>query len=88
MILRIFRLVISKLEELFDRDTPSNVSDVTYSISPDDYKECNYLLRTTSNVISTLSHTGWVILLTQTLGQAEKRPDALKSEGRCCLEPV
>lgn len=79
---RIFHVVVLKLEELFERDSPSEADEDSQSISPDDYKECNYLLRTVSNVISTLSHTGWIALLTQTISDLEKRPDAPKSEGK------
>lgn len=79
---RIFHVVVLKIEELFERDTPSEADHDNQSISPDDYKECNYLLRTASNIISTLSHNGWIALLTQTLAEMEKRPDAPKSEGK------
>lgn len=78
---RIFHVIVLKLEELFEHDTPSAVTEEDQSISPDDYKECDYLLRTASNVISSLSHNGWITLLTHTLGQTEKRLDETKSEG-------
>ncbi|KAJ6095813.1 hypothetical protein N7486_006559 [Penicillium sp. IBT 16267x] len=77
---RIFHVVILKLEELFEHDISGAVTEEDHSISPDNYKECNYLLRTASNIISSLSHSGWITLLTHTLGQIEKRPDASKSE--------
>ncbi|KAJ5669700.1 hypothetical protein N7462_010770 [Penicillium macrosclerotiorum] len=77
---RIFLLVVSKLEELFERDSPSDAEN-NQAISPDDYKECNYLVRTVSNIISTLSHNGWITLLTHTAGQPEKRADLTPSEG-------
>ncbi|KAJ5634423.1 hypothetical protein N7528_002265 [Penicillium herquei] len=77
---RIFHVIVLKLEELFEHDTPSAVAEVDLSISPDDYKECKYLLRTASNVVSSLSHSGWMTLLTHTLDQSEKRPDTSKSE--------
>lgn len=82
---RVLLVIISKLEELFERDGLREVDGDSRSISPDDYKECNYLLRTASNIISALSHNGWLTLLTQTLAQAEKRPDASKSEGESRL---
>lgn len=78
---RIFHVIVLKLEELFEHDTPSAVTEEDQSISPDDYKECDYLLRTASNVISSLSHNGWITLLTHTLGQTEKRLEETKSEG-------
>ncbi|KAJ5759366.1 Dopey N-terminal [Penicillium odoratum] len=77
---RIFHVVSLKLEELFDHDTSGAGTEQDQSISLDDYKECTYLLRTASNIISSLSHSGWITLLTHTLGQTEKRPDAPKSE--------
>jgi len=40
------------------------------------------LLRTASNIISILSHNGWVHFLSHTLNQTENRPDTAKSEGR------
>lgn len=73
--------MVSKFEELFERDAPSAANETDMFISSDDYKECNYLLRTASNIISTISHRGWVTLLSNTLGQMEKRPGTSKSEG-------
>ncbi|KAJ5081607.1 hypothetical protein NUU61_009871 [Penicillium alfredii] len=77
---QVLLVVVSKLEELFERDAPSDTVDGIQAISPDDYKECNYLLRTASNIISSLSHSGWITLLNHTLGQTERRPDTSKSE--------
>lgn len=79
---RIFHVIVSKFEELFERDTPSVGTGNNRSICPDDYKECNYLLRTASNIISTLSPKGWITLLSHTLGQLEKRPGTSKSDGK------
>lgn len=79
--------MVLKLEEIFERDAPSEMTEGKQCISPDDYKECDYLLRTASNIISILSHNGWIILLTHTMGQTEKRPDAPKSEGVPLLLP-
>lgn len=84
---RIFHVIVSKLEEMFERDTPGETARDNQSISPDDYKECYYLLRTASNIISILSHNGWMILLSHTLGQTENRPDTAKSEGKVRLSP-
>lgn len=78
-------MVVAKLDELFERDSTNNPAESSQTLSPDDYKECNYLLRTTSNIISTLSHNGWITLLTHTLDPNEKRPDVPKSEGRLSL---
>lgn len=79
---RIFHVVVAKLDELFEREYPSDATESSQTVSLDDQKECSYLLRTTSNIISALTQNGWITLLTRTLDQAEKRPDASKSEGR------
>lgn len=73
-------MVISNLDELSESDETSEKKTDTYSISPDDYKECAYLLQTASNIISALSHNGWIALLTHVLGN-EKRLEASKAEG-------
>lgn len=78
-------MVVSKFEELFERDTPSVGIESNQSICQDDYKECNYLLRTASNIISTLSQNGWITLLSHTLGQMEKRSGTSKSDGETRL---
>lgn len=77
---RVFRIVISRIDELFFRSAQSGIDLETTTISPDDYKECNYLLRTTSNIVSALSHNGWVTLLTHTFAQVDK-PQDVASEG-------
>ncbi|KAJ6160966.1 hypothetical protein N7470_004362 [Penicillium chermesinum] len=77
---RIFQIIVLKLDELFEHETPSAVAEETRSISPDDYKECNYLLRTASNMITSLSHNGWIALLAHDLDQTDKQ-DKSKSEG-------
>jgi hypothetical protein len=77
---RVFHVVISNLDELSEPDEISEKKTDNHSISPDDYKECDYLLRTASNIISALSHNGWIALLTHVLGN-EKRLEATKSEG-------
>ena len=79
---RVFRIVISRIDELFFRSVQSGLDTDTTTVSPDDYKECNYLLRTTSNIVSALSHSGWVTLLTHTLSQGDKHQDGLTSEGK------
>ncbi|KAJ5189304.1 Armadillo-like helical [Penicillium cf. griseofulvum] len=76
---KVFHVVISNLDELSEHDeTGGNTTD-NHSISPDDYKECDYLLQTASNIISALSQNGWVALLTHVLGN-EKRLETSKSE--------
>ncbi|KAJ5776476.1 uncharacterized protein N7511_001487 [Penicillium nucicola] len=76
---RVFLVVISKLDELCERDDQSQSNPDNQSISPDDYKECDYLLQTATNIIATLSHNGWITLLTHMLSN-EKRPSTSKSE--------
>ena len=80
---RVFRIVISRLDELFLRSSQTEVGKEPTAISPDDYRECNYLLRTASNILSSLSHSGWITLLTHTLSQPDKHQDLPASEGEC-----
>ena len=70
---------MSKFDELFEHD-PNDADPESQSISPEDYKECDYLLQTASNIIAALSQNGWIILLTHVLGN-ERRPEKSKSEG-------
>ncbi|EPS33880.1 hypothetical protein PDE_08842 [Penicillium oxalicum 114-2] len=72
---KVFYILVSKLDELFERGVPGLKQD--QAISPDDLRECTYLLRTASNIISTLAQHGWMTLLTSTLSQPEKKPDAI-----------
>lgn len=75
-----FHVIISKLDELSEHDDPTGKDVDSQLISPDDYKECDYLLQTASNIIAALSQNGWFTLLTHVLGN-EKRPEVPKSEG-------
>ncbi|RAK97414.1 cellular morphogenesis regulator DopA [Aspergillus ibericus CBS 121593] len=77
---KVFRMVVSKLDRLFQRSDSLEPDTANPTISPDDYKECSYLLQTISNLISTLAHNGWISLLTQTLVQVEKHKDTPASE--------
>ncbi|KAG0158259.1 hypothetical protein PDIDSM_5772 [Penicillium digitatum] len=76
---KVFHVVISNLDELSEPDEIGEKNKEIYSISPDDYKECDYLLQTASNIISALSHNGWIALLTHVLGN-EKRLETSKPE--------
>ncbi|OJJ30606.1 hypothetical protein ASPWEDRAFT_46216 [Aspergillus wentii DTO 134E9] len=78
---KVFRIVISKLDDLFLRADHVEGDAETLAVSPDDYKECNYLLRTLSNIISTLSHNGWIILLNHTISQVDKHQAGSTAEG-------
>ncbi|CAG7934177.1 unnamed protein product [Penicillium olsonii] len=75
---KVFHVVMSKFDELFEHD-PNDADPESQSISPEDYKECDYLLQTASNIIAALSQNGWIILLTHVLGN-ERRPEKSKSE--------
>ncbi|KAJ5662078.1 uncharacterized protein N7477_009694 [Penicillium maclennaniae] len=77
---KIFHVIISKLEELLERDLHGEAIHDNHSISPEDYKECYYLLRTASNIISILSHNGWIIFLSHTVSHAENRPETVKPD--------
>ncbi|KAJ5129652.1 Dopey N-terminal [Penicillium bovifimosum] len=76
---KVFHVVLSKLDELSEHGDMSEKQIDNHPISPDDYKECDYLLKTSSNIISALAHNGWATLLGHVLGN-EKRPEKSKSE--------
>ncbi|PYH91975.1 hypothetical protein BO71DRAFT_458677 [Aspergillus ellipticus CBS 707.79] len=77
---KIFRMVVSTLDRLFQRSDQLEPDAENPPLSPDDYKECSYLLQTVSNIISTLSHNGWISLFTQTLAAIDKHKEATTSE--------
>ncbi|RHZ58534.1 cellular morphogenesis regulator DopA [Aspergillus thermomutatus] len=78
---KVFRIVILRLENLLLREAqPENEGDNAV-ISTDDYKECNYLLRTIYNILCSLSHSGWMALLTQTLNPVDKQKDVACEDG-------
>ncbi|KAE8354663.1 Dopey, N-terminal-domain-containing protein [Aspergillus coremiiformis] len=77
---KVFRIVVSRLDCLFSRVDHSEVNHASLSLSPDDYNECNYLLETIHNIISAISHNGWVALLTQTLIQGDRLHEVSASE--------
>lgn len=83
---RVFLILISRLEDLFLRATPSEAEDLT--ISPDDYKEGNYLLETIHSTLSAVSHNGWVSLLTHAPPQVEKQKDVRSSEDHAEAESL
>ncbi|KAF9888217.1 hypothetical protein FE257_009212 [Aspergillus nanangensis] len=72
---KVFRMVISRLEVVFLRADRSKSDAESIEIPADDFKECNYLFETIHNVISALSHNGWIALLTQTLSSNDKHHD-------------
>ncbi|PYH46542.1 cellular morphogenesis regulator DopA [Aspergillus saccharolyticus JOP 1030-1] len=84
---KVFRIVVSRLDRLFHANLEEQ-GEENQAVSPDDYRECDYLLRTISNIISTLSHNGWVTLLTQTLSQTDKRIDVHASEDSAGLQSL
>lgn len=67
MIARVFRIVISKLDALFLRAAHNAIEGQNLAVSADDYKECNYLIQTISEIISALSPNAWMALLHHTL---------------------
>ncbi|KAL4869053.1 hypothetical protein BDV12DRAFT_88591 [Aspergillus spectabilis] len=79
-IAKVFRIIISKLENVLQRGNQLGTFEENNVVSPDDYTECNYLLETIHNTMSALSHHGWVVLLTQTMAQNNRRHDASASE--------
>jgi hypothetical protein len=77
----VFRIVTLRLEKLLLRETQSENEGDNAVISTDNYKECNYLLRTIYNILCSLSPNGWMSLLTQTLNSVDKQKDGA-SEGK------
>ncbi|KAH1327822.1 Endosome to Golgi transport protein [Aspergillus fumigatus] len=79
---KVFRIVILRLENLLLRkETLSENEGDNVVISTDDYKECNYLLRTIYNTLCSLSPNGWMSLLTQTLNPVDKQKDGASEDG-------
>ncbi|PYI18464.1 hypothetical protein BO86DRAFT_406394 [Aspergillus japonicus CBS 114.51] len=85
---KVFRIIVSRLDRLFQGSSHGEGGSDNQILSPDDYKECDYLLRTISNLISTLDHNGWITLLTQTLSQVSKRKDVHASEESAELQSL
>ncbi|KAF4216239.1 hypothetical protein CNMCM8980_006603 [Aspergillus fumigatiaffinis] len=78
---KVFRIVTLRLEKLLLRETQSENEGDNAVISTDDYKECNYLLRTIYNILCSLSPNGWMSLLTQTLNSVDKQKDGASEDG-------
>ncbi|KAL5343620.1 protein dopey [Aspergillus crustosus] len=79
-IAKVFRIVISKLENVLQRGNQLGIDEEHTVVSPDDYTECNYLLETIHHTMSALTHHGWVALLTQPMTHNNRRHDASASE--------
>jgi hypothetical protein len=77
---KVFRIVTLRLEKLLLRETQSENEGDNAVISTDDYKECNYLLRTIYNILCSLSPNGWMSLLTQTLNSVDKQKDGASTD--------
>ncbi|PLN81779.1 Dopey, N-terminal-domain-containing protein [Aspergillus taichungensis] len=77
---KVFRIVVSRLESLFLRADQTSTGDEAPTICGDDYKECTYLLETIYNVVSALSHNGWVALMTETLSPVDRHHETSTSE--------
>lgn len=76
---RVLYILISALEAMVDVEP--GVGNKSGLVSSDDRRECNYLLQTLSNVITALSHSGWVILLSHSLHPTENAGEPLAPEG-------
>ncbi|KAL3452409.1 Dopey, N-terminal-domain-containing protein [Aspergillus insuetus] len=72
-IAKVFRILISKLESVLHRGNQLGTFEGNTVVSPDDHSECNYLLETIHNTMGALSHNGWIVLLTQTMAQNNRR---------------
>lgn len=83
-------IVISKLEGLLTRGTAERgQTDRSYgSVSPDDLRECQYLLQTLSRVLSCLSHNGWVTLVSHPVSPVEKPRDASNADGKSLSDVI
>ncbi|GAD93599.1 protein dopey [Paecilomyces variotii No. 5] len=77
---KVFRMTISRLERLFTLELKGRNDSTRLTVSPDHYKECHYLFRTVSNILVTLSHNGWISLLTHSVTPVDKRYDPSSSE--------
>lgn len=75
---------MSRLESLFERDS-RNHGDNDAGVRPvsmDDFRECQYLFRTVSRILSSLSHAGWVAFISQSVSPFDKSRDASTSESK------
>ncbi|KAJ9325836.1 hypothetical protein DTO027B5_3864 [Paecilomyces variotii] len=77
---KVFRMVISRLGRLFTSELKDRNGSTRFTVSADNYKECHYLFRIVSNILVTLSHNGWISLLTHSVAPVEKRHDPSSSE--------
>ncbi|OJJ50162.1 hypothetical protein ASPZODRAFT_1120079 [Penicilliopsis zonata CBS 506.65] len=79
---RVLEIVVLRFNELFLRAERQRSDKAGSLIAVEDFRECNYLLRTISNILSSLSHHGWNILLNHTPSHAERSPDTPASEDK------
>lgn len=75
-------MVVSRLEVLFTNEKIPAEGDTLYgTVSQDNLAECHYLLQTLSKVLPTLSHNGWIILLSHPVSPVEKPVETSAPEG-------
>ncbi|CRG84598.1 Protein dopey [Talaromyces islandicus] len=75
---RVLYILVSALEALVDIEP--GAGNKSGLVSSDDRRECHYLLQTLSNVMTALSHNGWVILLSHSLHPTENARESLAPE--------
>lgn len=73
-------MIVSRLDTLFLRAAQNAVEGQSLAVCVDDRKECTYLFQTISEVISALSHNGWLAFLNNTMGDRTFDPSST-SEG-------
>lgn len=84
---RVFRMIVSRLDTLFLRAAQNAVEGQNLAVCAEDYKECTYLFQTISEVISALSHNGWLAFLNNTVGDRAFDPSST-SEGNSLANKV
>lgn len=78
-------MVINRLDLLFSQVDQSETDKENTPVSPDDFKECNYLLQTTSKILSSLSQNGWAMFLTHPYSPVERHHNGSMSKGKIDL---
>ena len=73
-------MIVSRLDTLFLRAAQNAVEGQNLAVCAEDYRECTYLFQTISEIISALSHNGWIALLNNTVSD-RSHDVSLTSEG-------
>lgn len=79
----VLQIIMGKLEGIVKLDTGDEQH--AGSIDSDARRECQYLLSTLSNLLSCLSHNGWVTLITQPNSHTDHVPDAEMLQGKLLI---